>query len=225
MQAAAQIGQAEGGHPAGQERDDGAEQDAEDADVGAQRSRPTDADAAPAARAAPVPAALTGARCKLILARSDGAVGSCRAVGVRVFIGGTGRGFAVLDRAGVDGGLDRQAGTDQGAQRRIRIEHDLDRHTLHHLGEVAGGVVRRQQRERAAGAGRPAVDMAGQRQIRKSIDRDARGVAETHVGHLRLLVVRDHPDLRQRHHRDHLCADIDELALADLAQADQPVRR
>ena len=53
----------------------------------------------------------------------------------------------------------------------------------------------------------------------------ARRLAEPHVGHLGLLVIRDHPDVRQRHDGDHLRADIDELAGPHLALADQPVGR
>ena len=40
------------------------------------------------------------------------------------------------------------------------VERDLDRDALHHLGEIAGGVVRRQQREFLAAGGRDAVDVA-----------------------------------------------------------------
>src|SRR5207237_32569 len=42
-----------------------------------------------------------------------------------------------------------------------RIEHDLHRHTLYHLDEVAGGVLRRQQAEAGAGRTGDAVDLAG----------------------------------------------------------------
>src|SRR5437763_7620042 len=41
-----------------------------------------------------------------------------------------------------------------------RIEQDLDRHALHDLGEIAGGVFRRQQRKYLAAAGRNAVQGA-----------------------------------------------------------------
>ena len=44
--------------------------------------------------------------------------------------------------------------------RSVVVEHDLDRHALHDLGEVAGGVVGRQQREFEAAGRRQAVDMA-----------------------------------------------------------------
>ena len=43
--------------------------------------------------------------------------------------------------------------------------------------------------------------------------------------HLGFLVVRDHPDIGQRHRGDHLRADIDELPGPHLTLADHPVRR
>jgi hypothetical protein len=39
----------------------------------------------------------------------------------------------------------------QVGQRRIAIEHDLDGNPLHHLGEIAGRIVGRQQRKLGAG--------------------------------------------------------------------------
>ena len=62
--------------------------------------------------------------------------------------------------AGVDGRLDRHAGAQQPASARAVVEHDLHRDALHDLGEVAGGVVGRQQRELEAAGRRQAVDMA-----------------------------------------------------------------
>ena len=47
-----------------------------------------------------------------------------------------------------------EAGPQPALQRVSRIEHDLDRDTLHHLGEVSRRVIRRQKRElRSAGRG------------------------------------------------------------------------
>src|SRR5947209_1622109 len=45
--------------------------------------------------------------------------------------------------------------------RRVRrvVEHDLDRHALHHLDVVAGGILGRQQAEHRAAAGLEAVEM------------------------------------------------------------------
>ena len=107
----------------------------------------------------------------------------------------------------------------------LRIQHDLDRDALHDLGEVAGGIVGRQQREGAAGAGRPAVDMAGQRQVGKRVHGDARRVAETHVGHLRLLVVRDDPDRGSGTTEITWVPTLTNWPRPHLAQADQAVGR
>ena len=52
----------------------------------------------------------------------------------------------------------RHAGADIDVGR--LVEHDLDRHALHHLDEVAGGVFGRQQAEGRAAAGLDAVDVA-----------------------------------------------------------------
>src|SRR5262245_1613948 len=60
-------------------------------------------------------------------------------------------------RLGVDGWLGRHARAQQALQA-VVVEHDLHRHALHDLGEVAGGVVGRQQREFEAARRRQAVD-------------------------------------------------------------------
>ena len=48
---------------------------------------------------------------------------------------------------GVDLGRHRQAGPEPVAKAVGVVDQDLHGHSLHHLGEVAGGVVRRQQGE------------------------------------------------------------------------------
>src|SRR6476469_2722358 len=50
-------------------------------------------------------------------------------------------------RLRLDGRDHRHARTQFDRRRIIAVQRDLDRYALHHLGEVAGGVVRRQQRE------------------------------------------------------------------------------
>ena len=72
--------------------------------------------------------------------------------------------------------------------------------------------------------GDQAVHMAGEREVGKGVDSDASRLANPNVGHLGLLVVRDHPDVRERNDGDHLRADIDELAEPHLPLADQPIR-
>src|SRR5690349_551184 len=80
-----------------------------------------------------------------------------RAVGP---IAGEGAIRSVIGRVGVDRRLDRHPGAQPAGQRIILIERDLDRDALDNLGEVPGGVVRRQQRELLAAGGRQAFDMA-----------------------------------------------------------------
>ena len=76
------------------------------------------------------------------------------------------RGWARID---ADRRLDRHA----RAKRHIggaHVEHDLHRHALHDLDVVAGGVLRRQQREGGAGARLHARDMAFERVVRIGVD-------------------------------------------------------
>src|SRR4051812_11732973 len=64
--------------------------------------------------------------------------------------------------AGIDGGVDRHARAQQILFRNILRNADADRQPLHDLGEVAGGVVRRQQREHSTCRRRNAVDNSGE---------------------------------------------------------------
>src|SRR5271163_1912881 len=63
-------------------------------------------------------------------------------------------------RLGVDARRHRHAGPQIAGAGAVAVEHDLDGDPLHHLGEIAGGVVRRQQRESLAAGRREAVDAA-----------------------------------------------------------------
>ncbi len=65
--------------------------------------------------------------------------------------------------AGVDAGDDRHAGQQPLEQWLALVELDPDRNPLHHLGEIAGGVVGRQQRELRSARRRDALDHAAQR--------------------------------------------------------------
>src|ERR1700685_2471946 len=58
-----------------------------------------------------------------------------------------------------DGRLHRHAGTERAVPRRV-VEHDLHRHALHDLDEVAAGVFRREDSERLAGAALDRIDVA-----------------------------------------------------------------
>src|SRR5262245_8132176 len=88
--------------------------------------------------------------------------------------------------------LDRGGGAHARPQLelRARVQPDQHRHALHDLGEVAGGVVRRQQREARARATCQAVDVARQLLI-IGVDVHARALAGPHLGDLVLLEVGD----------------------------------
>src|ERR1019366_4465866 len=79
--------------------------------------------------------------------------------------------------AGIDGGIDRHPGPQQVLLRDILWHANPDRKPLHDLGEVAGGVVGRQQREHRAGGGRDAVDDARELAMAVGIDRDRHRLA------------------------------------------------
>ncbi len=105
------------------------------------------------------------------------------------------------------------------------IEHDLHRDALDDLGEVAGRVVRRQQREFLAAGRREAVDMALDGRAGEHVDVDLDRLAGLHVGELRLLEVRDDIGRVDRHDRHQLRAGLDILADAQRAVADHAVDR
>ena len=68
--------------------------------------------------------------------------------------------------------VDRHAGPQTAGQRIGPVERDLHRDALHDLGEVAGGVVRRQQREFLAAGRREAVDVAAHAGAGERVDLD-----------------------------------------------------
>ena len=107
----------------------------------------------------------------------------------------------------------------------VAVERDLDGNALHHLGEIAGGVVRRQQREFLAAGGRDAVDAAVHDLAGEHVDGDVDRLALAHVGQLGFLEVRHHIGAGDRHHRHQLRAGLHELADAQRAVADDAVDR
>ena len=116
-------------------------------------------------------------------------------------------------------------GTSRAEQRLVVFELDAHGNALHDLGEVAGCVVRRQQRDLRAGRGRDALDLAAQLLTRETVDGDLDRLARCDVRELGLLVIRDHIDLRQRHDVDEVGADVDVVAGLDLPLADDAVER
>src|ERR1700686_3980918 len=61
---------------------------------------------------------------------------------------------------GVNSGFHRHSRQQALQQLLALVERDPDRNALHHLGEIAGRVVRRQQRELRTAGGRDALDAA-----------------------------------------------------------------
>src|SRR3974377_529399 len=80
------------------------------------------------------------------------------------------RGRAQDLRFGVDGRIDRHPGPQLVGKLAAGVEHDLDRNALDHLGEIAGGVVGRQQGEFLPARRRDAVDMAAEGDVREHVD-------------------------------------------------------
>src|SRR6516164_9189103 len=89
---------------------------------------------------------------------------------------------------GVDRRDHRHAGPQHPGELRV-VHHDPDRDALNDLGEVAGGVVRRQQRELESTRRRQAVDVALQPDAGETVDLDVDELSRPHVGDLRFLEV------------------------------------
>ena len=107
----------------------------------------------------------------------------------------------IQERRRIDshGRHDRHAGAEGDIGRRM-VDDDLDRHALDDLDVVASGVLGRQQRERRAGPGLDAGDVAAEVAIRIGVDLDPRRLARPHVIELGLLKVRDYPDVVRHEH-------------------------
>ena len=90
------------------------------------------------------------------------------------------------------------------------VERDAYRQALHDLDPVAGGVLRRQQREGIAGAGRKACDVAMKHDAGAiSVGGDRHRLADTDIGKLYFLEIRIDPKRIKRHHRHQRCAGCD----------------
>ena len=115
-------------------------------------------------------------------------------------------------------------GRSRPASAGVAVEHDLHRNALHDLGEVAGGVVRRQQRELLAAGRRDAVDHGRARSWPGKVSTvDVDRLARPHVGKLGLLVVGDDVDRAQRHDRHQLRAGLDVLPDPQRPRADRAI--
>src|SRR6266850_7087223 len=92
------------------------------------------------------------------------------------------------------------------------VQVNPDRDPLDHLGEVARGVVGRQQRELRARRRRQTLDVTAEMHARVGVHRDIGGIAGRHVGGFGFLEVRRDPDVLERHHRHQRLAGLYELA-------------
>src|SRR5260221_1782058 len=81
----------------------------------------------------------------------------------------------------------------------IAIERDLDGDALNHLGEIAGGIVWRQQRKLLTACWREAVDMSVYDLAREHVDGNIDRLTRMHVSELGFLVVGDNVDAGRRH--------------------------
>src|ERR1700716_806031 len=138
-------------------------------------------------------------------------------VGFAVGIGSAG--------AGIDGGIDRHPGAQQVLLRDILRHPDPNRTPLHDLGEIAGGVVRRQQPEHRAGRRRDAVDEACELAMAIGVDRDRHRLARTDALELRLLEVGIDEDVIERHHIAEPLPHHDEIAGVDQTVGEGAVDR
>src|SRR4051812_1271935 len=126
--------------------------------------------------------------------------------------------FVLNGGFGVDCRFRRHARPQQAIQPAI-VEHDFDRHTLNNLGEIAGGVVGRQQGELESAGGRETVDVAPQDGRMKAVDLELDRLPVTNMGELRLLEIGDDVDRVERHYRHQLRSGLHELTDPERAGA------
>src|ERR1700682_6258596 len=110
-------------------------------------------------------------------------------------------------------------------QRLALVELDPDRDALDHLGEIAGGVVGRQQRELRSTGWRNSLDAAMQLLVREGVDCDVDGLTWLNSRELRLLVVGVHVHTWQRHDIDEIASDVDVVTRLNLPFANDAIER
>src|SRR5262249_54182901 len=79
------------------------------------------------------------------------------------------------------------------------IQHDFYGHALDHLHEVTRRILRRQQAEARAGGAGDRIDLSFEIAAAKRVDVERRALTGPHALQLRLLVIRDHPDVVELH--------------------------
>src|SRR4029078_5290387 len=88
---------------------------------------------------------------------------------------------------GVDRGIDAHAGLQFANKLVVLVEIDSHRDALHYLDEIARRILRRQDRELRAGAGRERPDRALEHMIGEGIDLDRNGLPDRDIGEIRLF--------------------------------------
>ena len=120
---------------------------------------------------------------------------------------------------GVDGGVDAHAGLELADELVVLVEIDPHRDALHHLDEIAGRVLRRQDRELRAGAGRERADRALEHVVGEGVDVERDALADRHIGEIGFLRIGVDPgvgdvdDGEHRGARHHEAAELDLLDL------------
>src|SRR5690554_6223207 len=121
--------------------------------------------------------------------------------------------------------LDRHARPDDLTQRVIAVDHYLDRNALYHLGEVAGGIVRRQQAELGTGGREQAVDVALYRLIVEGVEDQGGALALVHALDLGFLEIGLDPQVPVRYQGQQMRAGLHVLPRADAALSDPTCHR
>src|SRR5690606_26029878 len=116
--------------------------------------------------------------------------------------------------------LDRHARPDDLTQGVVAVDHYLDRNALHHLGEVAGGVVRRQQAELGTGGREQAVDVSLYRLIVEGVEDQGGALALVHALDLGFLEIGLDPQVPVRYQGQQMLAGLYILSRTDAALAD-----
>src|ERR1700731_4675724 len=118
---------------------------------------------------------------------------------------------------GPDGCNHRESGTECASKGSI-VQRNLDWDALHHLREIAGRVVGRQQRKLGSAGWRDFQHLAVKYLTRILVNTNFGSVADLHVGQLGFTIIRLHP-LRDINERDDLRARRNKLPRPDLAFA------
>src|SRR5208282_1026591 len=118
---------------------------------------------------------------------------------------------------------DRKTRPQPALQRMPGIEDNLYRNSLNNLGEIARGIVRREQSELRSACRSNFQNFSMEYNTGKRIDPDIGHVAGSHIGKLSLLEVRLNPDVTFDQ-IDDLYPGRNQLALLDVAFTNRPSR-